>query len=212
MLVQRIVEYLLARGEHQRADDAPRLIAYARQSAQPRAAQHVYEKGLYRVVDMVRDGRHGVAVLAAQLGEPCVTQTPRRHLHRFARALHLAHGVETAVVAHYAVFAGGLLHQYLVLVALRAPQAEVAVGHGHMVAAVDAQRHEHHRIDSARHGEQDLVLLGKESVATDVFLKVIDKHVTNHNTQPFLSRTCFVASLQYIHLGLYRHAERVAHP
>ena len=134
---------------------------YACQASQARATQQVDEEGLNRIVYVVCYGYHRVAILVAQLLKPAISQTTCCHLHRLARKLHLCGGVETAVVALNAIFSGTLLHQYLVLVALRATQLEVAVCHAHIVAAVYAERHQYHRIHSARYGQQYLVLLGE---------------------------------------------------
>ena len=168
---------LAACGEHQRPHDVPHLIAYSRQAAQSRAAQQIDEEGLDRVVDMVGDGYDRVSVFPAQIVEPCISQPPCRHLHRLARALHLAYGVETFVVAYDAVLAGRLEYHRFVLVTLLPAQLEVAVGHTHVVAAVEAERHEHHRIDASRYREQYLVLTREELVVAYVCLKSLGEHI-----------------------------------
>ena len=171
--MQGILHNLLACGKHQRSDHATHLLVYARQTSQSRATQQIDKESLYRVVYVVCDGDYRVAVLLAQLGKPRVAQAAGCHLHRFARALHLAHGVEAAVVALDAIFACVLLYQYLILVALCSTQREVAVRHAHRVAAIHTERHQHHRIHSTRYGEQNLILRRKEFFARDVLLKLV---------------------------------------
>ena len=169
------LENLLARGEEQRADDAADLGRDARQPAQPRTAQQVDEEGLNRVVGMVRHGDGRIVVLTAQLVEPGVAQAAGRHLHRFARTLHLGGRVEAAVVAGDAV-AGGLPgYEHLILVAFGAAQLEVAVGDPHLVAAADEEREHDHRIHAARDGQQHASARGKQFVFGDVALKGVQK-------------------------------------
>ena len=174
-------ENLLARGEHERAYDAPHLGRDARQAAQPRAAQQVDEEGLNRVVGVVCHGDGRIVVLAAQFVEPGVAQTAGGHLHRFARTLHLGGRVEAAVVAGHAV-AGGLVgHEHLVFVALGAAQLEVAVGDPHLVAAADEEREHDHRVDAARDGEQDASARGEQLVFGDVALEGVQKMCHRQN-------------------------------
>ena len=102
---------------------------------------------------MVRNGNNRVAVLLAELRKPRISQTACGHLHRLARALHLAHGVEALVITLNAILARTLLHQYLILVTLLPTQTEVAVRNAHVVATIHTQRHQHHRIHTSRYGQ-----------------------------------------------------------
>ncbi len=170
-----VLEDLLARGEHQRADDAPGLHGDARQAAQAGAAQQVDEEGLDRVVGVVGHRHRGVALRAAQLVEPGVAQPPRGHLHRLARALHLGRRLEAAVVEGHAPQPRLLLDQQLVLVALGAPQLEVAVGDPHAVARAGEEVEQHHRVDAPRDGEQDAVVGRRQLVALDIAAEGFEK-------------------------------------
>ena len=163
-----VFENLLARGEHQGPDHTAVLHRYARQAAQPRAAQQIDEEGLDRVVGVVRHGHGRVAVRAAQLVEPGVAQAPRRDLHRVARALHFGRGVEPSVVEGHAVACGLLLDEHFVLVALGAAQLEVAVGHARAVSRRGEEPQHDHRVHAARYGEQYAVVGRHEGVAPDV--------------------------------------------
>ena len=153
MLLQGIFEYLLACGKHQRSHDASHLLVNTRQASQTRTTQQVYEECLYRIVNVVCNGNNRVAVLLAQLGKPRVTQSACSHLHRLARALHLAHGVEALVITLDAIRSCTLLHQYFILITLLATQAEVAVRNAYVVATIYAQRHQYHRIHTSRYGQ-----------------------------------------------------------
>ncbi|CCZ76286.1 unknown [Alistipes finegoldii CAG:68] len=164
-----VLQNLLARSEHQRSDDLADLRRNARQPAQARAAQQVDEERLDRVVGMVGDRHHRVAVFAAQGVEPCVAQPPGGHLHRLARALHFGRRFEAFVVELDAVFPCLFLHQHLILVALRAPQLEIAVRHADPVAAAREERQHDHRVHAARNGQQNAVVVRRQIVVGDVF-------------------------------------------
>ena len=132
---------------------------------------------------MVRNGNLVVAVLDAQLLEPLVAQTACSHLHRLARALHLAYGVETLVVDLHAVALGHTCHQLLVFVALLATQAEVAVCHTDVVATLMKERHQHHRIDATTDGQQYVVVLVEHIVRGDISFEIIEKLILlRHNS------------------------------
>ena len=76
VLCYGVFEDVLARSEHQRADQLPGMGGDPRQTPQAGAAQQVDEEGFDRVVDVVGDGYHRVTVLAAQFVEPGVAQPP----------------------------------------------------------------------------------------------------------------------------------------
>jgi hypothetical protein len=67
-----------------------------------------------------------------------------------------------AVEALYTIAAGCLLYQNLILVALFASKTEITVSNTDIVATINAQRHQYHRVYSTRNGEQNLVLVCKE--------------------------------------------------
>ena len=173
VLCYGVFEDVLARSEHQRADQLPGMGGDARQTPQAGAAQQVDEEGFDRVVDVVGDGYHRVTVLAAQFVEPGVAQPPCGHFHRFARALHLAFGVEAFVVPGHAVLLRLAAYEFLVLFALHAPQLEIAVGHADAIAASHEEREHDHRVHAARNGQQDEILRSCQLVAADVALEIV---------------------------------------
>ncbi len=172
-----VFQDLLARGEVQRADQMARPGVDAGQAAQPRAPQQVDEKGFDRVVGVVRHGDDVVALPAAQLVEPGVAQPPGGHLHGFARALHLADRVEPPVVARHAEALRLAGHHRLVLLALLAPQLEIAVGDAHAVAALEKEREHHHRVHASRYGQQNALVVRDQLVLLDIALKVVCQHL-----------------------------------
>ena len=173
VLCYGVFEDVLARSEHQRADQLPGMGGDPRQTPQAGAAQQVDEEGFDRVVDVVGDGYHRVTVLAAQFVEPGVAQPPCGHFHRFARALHLAFGVEAFVVPGHAVLLRLAAYEFLVLFALHAPQLEIAVGHADAIAASHEEREHDHRVHAARNGQQDEILRSCQLVAADVALEIV---------------------------------------
>ena len=177
LLRHGVFQNLAARSEHQRSHHPSHAGADPRQPAQPRTAQQVDEKGLDRVVGVVRHGDGRIAVLAPQLLEPRIAQPAGRHLHRLARALHFGRRVEPPVVARHAVAGRLARYGHLVLVALGAAQLEIAVRHAEPIAQRGHERQQHHRIDAARNGQQNTVVAGKEPVALDVGLKTVGQHL-----------------------------------
>ena len=124
---------------------------------------------------MVGNGHGGVAFGMAQLVEPGVAQPPGGHLHRLAGALHLGRGLEAAVVPGDSVPCGLVPDEEFVLVALGAPELEVAVRDAHRVSAADEEREHDHRVHAARDGQQDAVVVRHEVVLVDVALKGFDQ-------------------------------------
>ena len=157
LLLQRIVQNLLARGEEQRPDQPPVGHTDSGQSAQPGAAQQVDEKSLHRIVAVVGNGDVRITVFVAEAVEPVVAQPPRSHLHRFPGTLHLPERIEADVVVRYTELFGTLRHQLFVLFGLGAPQLEIAVRYADPVTRLGEQRQHHHRIDTAADSQQDAI-------------------------------------------------------
>ena len=134
MVVQSVLENILACGVEQWSHHLAILAVYARQASQTRASQQIYEECLYRIVGVVCNGNHIVTLLLAQLVKPLIAQPTRSHLHRVARSLHLASSVKALRVAHNAQLLALPLHHLCILIALFSPQAEVTVSHTHIVA------------------------------------------------------------------------------
>ena len=130
LLRHGVFQNLAARSEHQRPHHPSHAGADPRQPAQPRTAQQVDEKGLDRVVGVVRHGDGRIAVLAPQLLAPRIAQPASRHLHRLARALHFGRRVEPPVVARHAVAGRLARYDHLVLVALGAGKEPVTLDVG----------------------------------------------------------------------------------
>ena len=135
---------VVARYGQKRTDNLAVYDADACQSFESRTPQQVDEKSLNAIVGVVRYGYGVVALVEAQLVKPRVTQPASRHLYTLAREGHLARSVKAAIVVGHAEFLGLLGNQYLILVALGSPQAEIAVRNAHLVARLHKEVHHYH--------------------------------------------------------------------